>query len=451
MGDSIEYGSPTEAVAQEDRVRRQLNAIRSSLSFRLGRLLVNSVIRPWNIIVLPFTLPILLWTYGQERLGHRKSPDAGLQLSMGIKKRNCAVLFPTNGVGMGHYARMYSLARSLRRTRPGMEIVFFTTNYVLHPLYGEGMTAYHLPNRQKFEGMGAHTWNLQCEEMLANVFSVHRPSMFVFDGAYPYRGMLNAIKSREDVLRVWVRRVNRSGKDNAPADSYAHFERIVVPGDLIDPDMEELAKWPVDEINLTPPLLSVSRDDLHARGTLRYKLGIPDDATVALVSLGAGEINDIDNLRELAIIGLVSRGVHVVLADSMLKPMTKSFKHELVRVVQSFPIMRSRNCLDFAVVAGGYNSVHECILLRLPSVIVPNYETRRDDQPGRASKAAEGGGAIIVEQVDRDMIELALDRICDGDVRAEMAQRLVQNSVDDGAKYLAESLISAVERGAEGS
>ena len=80
------------------------------------------------------------------------------------------------------------LAMALRRKDPSIEIVFFTTNYVLHPLYAEGMSAYHLPNRQKFENMDARTWNLQCEEMLANVFSVHRPSIFVFDGAYPYRG-----------------------------------------------------------------------------------------------------------------------------------------------------------------------------------------------------------------------------------------------------------------------
>ena len=57
------------------------------------------------------------------------------------------------------------------------------------------------------------------------------------------------------------------GKDSAPVDSYSHFDRIVVPGDLIDPDMEELAKWPVEEINLISPLLSVSRADLYPKRT----------------------------------------------------------------------------------------------------------------------------------------------------------------------------------------
>ena len=445
MKESQEYGSPREPVAENDRTIRQLSSIKSSMSFRLGNLLVKSIQRPWKILLLPISITWLMWSYGQERFGIKKIPETDFFIENSEKSRNCIVLFPTNGVGMGHYARMYSLAMELKRQSPGVEIVFFTTNYVLHPLYGDGFTAYHLPNRQKFDGMDARTWNLQCEEMLANVFSVHRPSTFVFDGAYPYRGMLNAIKSRSDLLRIWVRRINRSGKDNAPADSYDHFQKIVVPGDLIEPDMEELAKWPVEEINLTAPLLSVSREDLYPRGSLRRKLGIPEDATAALVSLGAGEINDIENMRKYVIEGLVERGVYVIVADSMLKPMMKSFDTELVRVVQTFPIMRSRNCFDFAVIAGGYNSVHECILLRLPSVIIPNFQTSRDDQPGRAKKACETGGAINIERVTRESVAAALDDICDGDNRAEMAQRLVVRRTEDGAVSLAKSLLSSAD------
>ena len=126
----------------------------------------------------------------------------------------------------------------------------------------------------------------------------------------------------------------------------------------------------------------------------------------------------------------------------MLKPMKTKYDDERVRVIQRFPIMRSRNCLDFAIIAGGYNSVNECLLLRLPSVIIPNSQTSRDDQPGRANRAAETGGSIVVEQVDRELIGLALDRICNSEVRSEMAQKLVMNYTDDGADSLAESIIN---------
>ena len=441
--DDLEYGNPRGNEALLERSSRRIEALKSSLSFRLGNLLVTSFMRPWRILILPFTLSRLLWIFTQERLGKKMiSPD---QLPIAQNEfRKCAVLFPTNGVGMGHFARMYALALALKRKDPTLEVVFFTTNYVLHPLYAEGITSYHFPNRKKFNKMGAKTWNSQCEEMLANVFSVHNPSIFVFDGAYPYRGMLNAIKTRVGVTRVWIRRITRKGKDSAPVDSYSHFDKIVIPGDLIEPDMEDIAKWPVDEINLTSPMLSVSRSDLNPTGELRAKLGIPSEATVCLVSLGAGEINDIKDLRKFVLDQLIDRGIYAIIADSMLKPMKSRFDSDKVRVIQSFPIMRSRNCFDFAIIAGGYNSVNECLHLRLPSVIIPNEETSRDDQPGRADKAADIGGAIVVEKADRGLLSLAIDRICNDDIRAEMAQRLVLNIPEDGADSLAESLISSI-------
>ena len=127
-------------------------------------------------------------------------------------------VFSDKWVGMGHYARMSISRKSKGRAR--VSIVFFTI--IMYCTHYMGRL-YSLPpsNRQKFDGMDARTWNLQCEEMLANVFSV-RPST-LSDGAYPYRGIL-MIKSRNDLLRIWVRRINRSGKDNAPADSYDHFQ-----------------------------------------------------------------------------------------------------------------------------------------------------------------------------------------------------------------------------------
>ena len=46
-------------------------------------------------------------------------------------------------------------------------------------------------------------WNAM-EELLATVFEIHRPSVFVFDGAFPYRSMLNAIKNRTGLTNVWL-------------------------------------------------------------------------------------------------------------------------------------------------------------------------------------------------------------------------------------------------------
>ena len=49
---------------------------------------------------------------------------------------------------------------------------------------------------------------------------------------------------------------------------------------------------------------------------------------------------------------------------------------------------------------------------------------------------------MIVEEADREIIDLALERICDSKVRSKMAQQLVMSFADDGADSLADNLLT---------
>lgn len=438
---TTDYGSPTEGSSEEYRARRELARIRSTMSFKLGILLTTAVKKPWLIPLLPFTFIHLVWNHGMQRLGKQQAYREPGSREEKSEARDCVLLFPTNGVGMGHFSRMFCLAKAIKRRSPKTEVVFFTTNYVLHPLYRNEFTAYHLPNRNKFESMTATIWNAQCEEMLANIIAVHRPHTFVYDGSFPYRGMLNAIASKPTMKRIWVRRQSKSKGDNTPVDAFLHFDKIAVPGDLLEPDMEILSTWEVDEINLLPPLLSIGRSDLSAKGMLRDKLGIPEDATVALVILGAGAINDINSIREDVVSTLLDLEAFVIVGDSMLNPARPLFRHPNLRVIEDYPIMRFRRCFDLAVIAGGYNSVHETMLLRLPSLVIPNHNAKRDDQGGRAKKAAESNGLMLLESHNKEMLKLALERLMDSEIRSEMAEALLKNKVKDGATVFADSIL----------
>ncbi len=43
-------------------------------------------------------------------------------------------------------------------------------------------------------------------EELTLCLETHQPSMFIFDGAFPYRRMLRAVQGRENLNKVWMRR-----------------------------------------------------------------------------------------------------------------------------------------------------------------------------------------------------------------------------------------------------
>ena len=116
------------------------------------------------------------------------------------------MLFPTNGVGLGHFTRLFAVARQIRKQDQDVEIVFVTTMSALHLVESEGFASYHLPGKYMFNEMTSAEWNAITEEILGTVFEIHRPSIFVFDGAFPYRGMLNAINNRKGLTNFWLRR-----------------------------------------------------------------------------------------------------------------------------------------------------------------------------------------------------------------------------------------------------
>ena len=444
MGNS-DYGDLSSLEFADQRNIRRIERLQNSLSYRIGRIITDSFRRPWRLFIMPFLLIDLAKNYVFERLGKRNTSEKTQNSLNDRTPRDCVILFPTNGVGLGHFSRMISLARSIKRKSPTTEVVFFTTNYVLHPLYSMGFTSYHLPGRKKFRKMKPSTWNTTCEEMLSGVFALHRPSVFVFDGAYPYRGMLNSIKNQNSIHKAWVRRLGDPSKDSSPDDAVSHFDMIVIPGDFIDIEEGLISNWDVPEVSITPPLISVSRSDLSPRGALRRRIGIPQDSEVCLLSLGAGVVNDVSNIRRFVVDFLTERGIYVIVAESMLNPTRETFDNNLVRLVEEFPIMRFRNCFDFAVIAAGYNSIHESILLKLPALVIPNASTGSDDQESRAYSAAEKGGFIVVDNNDIEMLDLALDRISDSSVRDQMIESLGSNQkLINGSKYLADSLLDKI-------
>ncbi|MCH2649231.1 MAG: hypothetical protein MKZ57_05375, partial [Candidatus Poseidoniaceae archaeon] len=108
-----------------EKLQRENRRLRDTVSFRLGLHLTDAVRKPWKMIFLPLSFPILCLKIGLERLGK----VARIQQSVEQKSNqnnNTTILFPTNGVGFGHFTRMYALAKKLRKQNPEMEIIFFT-------------------------------------------------------------------------------------------------------------------------------------------------------------------------------------------------------------------------------------------------------------------------------------------------------------------------------------
>ena len=312
-----------------------------------------------------------------------------INLAKQPNRKHSIVLFPTNGVGFGHFTRMYAVARSLRKKDPALEIIFFTPMPTLHILYSDQFPTYHLAGRYKHADMSASQWNGLVEDMLHMVFEMHRPKWFMFDGAYPYRGMLNAIASQPDMEKWWMRRGSLKKNKTIPVDSQSYFDGIIMPGE--SNEVEE------DGVHVVAPIRAIEPEEAWERSFSRSRLSVPDDGKVVYVQLGAGRINNIEDMVDLVLKALFEHSeVYVVLGESMLGERL-TFTHERLRVIRDYPNALYARAFDASVQAGGYNSYQEMRMFGIPTLFIPNTETGMDDQVARCRVAEqEGWGTIFL-------------------------------------------------------
>ena len=437
------YYSLSNELLEIDRYKREIYRIKKSAAYQISKLLTSSFRKPKKFIALPISLPVLIYDIINNKRGliQRKSTKQG-QYGISKNNRNCIILFPTNGVGFGHFTRLLSIAKKLQESDPKLEIIFFTTMPTLHILANLNFPVYHISGRYRFNNMDPSVWNSLCEEMLNMIFLIHRPHSFIFDGAFPYRGLLDSLKlQNKNLLKVWLRRgaIKKNSK-KIPVDSINYFDAIIRPGDSVEDNFEEELNHGVSLIKCNP-ILSIEKDEMMPRGSVRSRLGIPLEATVCYLQLGAGNINDINDEITWTM-DAISKYPHiyVVLGESMLGSRINSV-YENSRILRDYPNAQFFNDFDFAIMAGGYNSFHEAIEGELPTICYPNLQTGRDDQYARAQVAANAGCMVVLKLRTKENIQISIARIVEPQVRANMRCNFSSLKRDNGANQISKWLL----------
>ena len=401
----------SRVIRRFERLQRENRRLRETVSFRLGYHLTNALRKPWKLVFLPLSFPILCVKIGMERLGKFATNNSERSLCEPYDKKNCTVLFPTNGVGFGHFTRMYAVANELRNANPDMEIIFFTTMPTLHIPYVDNFPTYHLAGKHKFSDMDTNTWNMLVEEMLTLVIETHSPSNFIFDGAFPYRGMLDSIHGREEINKIWMRRGMFKRGKTVPVGSIEHFDLIVHPGDAIDVVDSEIEHNV--EVLKTNPVILLDLEKMFTKDVAKNRLGLPADSKVTYVQLGAGQINDIESEIRLTIDALLEHeNMRVVVGESMLGKRIE-ISNERVHLLRDYPNSLYFHAFNYSIQAGGYNSFHEMRTMKIPTLFYPNMNTGMDDQKARCEiSVSEGWGIINISRnaktISKDIKKLFL-------------------------------------------
>ena len=224
-----EYNLPTTLSRKEEILQAELTRIRSTASFKFGNHFVKALERPWRILLLPITLPLLMWKLFRE--------DKNLKVDTNKKTRNCVVMFSTSSSRGLHFDRCEALISHFNDSE--LQIVHITTEGLGVRNSRKGIQYYMFPERTNIVGMNPKLWNTKCEVFLNNILDIYSPKTFIFDGDYPFRGMLNAMEFREEMNRYWIRESSQNFKTSSlPVDGFELFDAIIHPTLSRTPDSD---------------------------------------------------------------------------------------------------------------------------------------------------------------------------------------------------------------------
>jgi Glycosyltransferase family 28 C-terminal domain len=322
-----------------------------------------------------------------------------------------------------------------RRLPQSVEPIVLTTSQAVAAAREQGFHVEHFPPL----GRGADaeersSWNVRMAKRVESVLREYEPSVVVFDGTYPYHGVIHPVWRASNVTFLWCRRGLWSpGKGEASLTLSWAFDKIIEPGELTTSEGGRASVDGRPETIDVPPIVMLEESELLGRSAAESALGLAAGHTNVLIQLGAGNINDTGSPTALCVERLAGeKDLQLAVAQSPIAG------HELdlpgdVHSLRAYPISRFYRAFDFVISAAGYNSFHELIALAVPTLYVPNRSTGVDDQLARARYAERIGVARLWDGVDVDRLDQCLRELLDVEVRERMRGRAHDQRFDNGA------------------
>ena len=304
------------------------------------------------------------------------------------KSLPCVVLFNINGNGMGHMSTCLAYANRLRgRARP----VFFSLASAIEIINDMGYEADYLVSRF-WSRANSWEWDKELSLRLGMMFERVRPQAVVFDGTWPYRGLLNAAAAYGVPRLVWSNlTLYKKDMHDVPV-SEDNFDLVIRLGELGTRFSIDKESMPGRLVTI-PPFTMLNDEDLLDRNDARDELGLDREGRYALFSLGPGNLKDVSDIGRGLIDEFQRRGYTTVWTRPPISASDVSLPDGVIPITR-FPLVRVMRAFDVFVAAAGYNTCCEVLQSRVPTLFVPNTLVA-DDQAARAESVADVVPAIV--------------------------------------------------------
>lgn len=352
-----------------------------------------------------------------------------------ITARRRILFVATNGIGLGHITRLMAIAE---RMSPDVEPIFVTRSAGSSLISQRGHATDYIPWPVKI-GVTDNSWNqVYAQELLAAIESFDIAAV-VFDGTYPFPGLLDVAAVRPDLAWIWVRRAMWRTGHSLKGEHQSCFDMIIEPGELAhDEDYGPTRSMP-GPITVVGPILLKEPGNSLPRGDAALRLGLDPEKFTAAIQLGSQRNYSYDNLPELIVKDLLGRGVQLVQIDN---PLARPPDFDVPGTIRRsfYPIADYLGAIDLMVTNAGYNSFHECIYGGVPAIFVPNESPEMDDQHLRATYAYASGLGLRLRASELSRVNTVVDTAMSDDFRQEVRRRSARLDFVNGAVEAARAI-----------
>lgn len=405
-----EYNTPTSLSRKEEMLRDELERIRQTASFRFGNHIVRAIERPWRIILLPLTLPKLLLDIFLEKKAIPRKPSFNM--------RDCIVVFSSNSKRGLHYDRLEALLSHFHTGNTQLiHVSIDNRNAVSNE---KNVIRYTLPGRHQIKGMKPKTWNAKCETLLNCLFDIYAPKTFIFDGDYPFRGLLDAVKHRAEMNRFWIRESSNNHKiSQLPTSGFEIFDAIIHPSlsKESDPDVHVGRSGSI----FCNPIVHRTVNAYDATDFREKHL--TEEGQIVFFDIGSNDpLSD-----EIANMLLAQENVKLLVREGNCPPTLINHRHCIKLTTMRY--YEALKASDAAILYPDQYSIHTALATNTPTLSIL-------DSPTTARSLSEDLLSedlplmCIDSTLDTGLIKTALLRIVDKEVQGQLVQRMSDFMVD---------------------
>ena len=320
------------------------------------------------------------------------------------------------------------------RARP----VFFTLVSAVEMIHEMGFEADYFVSRF-WSRATSWAWDRQLALRLGMFFERIRPEVVVFDGTWPYRGLLHAAKVYGVRRMVWSDlTLYKAGTREVPV-SKDHFDLIIKLGELGSSFQPDHESQPTRKVTI-PPFTLLKDDQLLDKNAARDELGLKHEGRYALISLGPGNLKDVSVIGHGLIDELMKRGYTVVWARAPISARDVQLPNSVIPIAV-YPLVRVMRAFDLFIGAAGYNTCCEVLQSGVPTLFVPNTLVA-DDQMRRAKLVAEAIPAVVSPCESSKERARAVEALLSDVALSQSADRTFDLS---GAEHAANEILALIE------